>query len=51
MKFWNSEKLSSFKAHELTWSVNKLHTCLIIDEKRSSNIYKISKKIVKLIGY
>ena len=51
MVFWNSEKLSNFKVpelfmncHELSWIVNELCTCLIINEKRSSNFYKISKK-------
>ena len=44
MTFWNLEKLSNFKAHELTWTVNELCTCLITDERRWSNIYKTSKK-------
>ena len=30
---------------------NELYTYLIIDEKRSSNIYKINKKLVKLNNY
>ena len=38
MMFWNSEKLSNFKAHELKWTVNELCTCLIIDEKISSSL-------------
>ena len=42
MTFWNREKLSNFKVHELPWTDNELCARLIIDEKRSSNIYKIS---------
>ena len=48
MTFWNSEKLSNFKVHKLSWTVNELCTYLIIYEKKSSNIYKISKKLAKL---
>ena len=51
MTFWNSEKWSNFKVHELSWPVIELCTCLIIDEKRSSNIYKSRKNIAKLISY
>ena len=46
--FWNSNKLSNFKVHELSRTVNELCTCLIIDEKGSSHIYKISKNIAKI---
>ena len=51
MTFWSSEKLSNFKVHELSSTVNELCTYLIIDEKRSSNIYQISKKLAKLSSY
>ena len=51
MKFWNSEKLSNFKVHKLSWTVNELCSYLIIDEKISSKIYKISKKLAKLNSY
>ena len=51
MTFWNSDKLSNFKVHKLSWTVNELCACLIIDEKRLFNIYKISKKLAKLISY
>ena len=52
MTFCKSEKWSNFKVHELSWNVNEFCTRLIIDEKRSTNnIYKISKKIEKLISY
>ena len=47
----NSEKSSIFKVRELSWIVNELCTCLIIDNKRSFNISKISKKIAKLLSY
>ena len=47
MKFRNPEKLSNFKVHELSLIVNELCTCLIIDKKRSSNIYKISKNTLR----
>ena len=50
MTFCNSEKLSNFKIHKLSWTVNELCTCLITDEK-SSNIYKISKNLAKLNSY
>ena len=50
MTFWNSEKLSNVKVHQLSCTVNELFTCLIIDEKWSSNIYKISKNTAKLIN-
>ena len=48
MTFWKSENLSNFKVHKLSWTVNELCTYLIIYEKKSSNIYKISKKLAKL---
>ena len=48
MTFWNAERLSNFKVHKLSWTVNELCTYLIIYEKKSSNIYKISKKLAKL---
>ena len=51
MTFWNSEKLWNFKVHKLSRTVNELCTYLIIDEKKSSNIYKISKKLAKLNSY
>ena len=51
MTFWKSEKLSNFKDHELSWTVNDLFTYLFIDEKISFNKYKISKKIAKLISF
>ena len=51
MTFWSSENLSNFKVHELSWTVSKLYSCLIIDEKRLSNIYKIILKIAKSISY
>ena len=51
MTFWNREKLSNFKVHELPWTDNELCARLIIDEKRSSNIYKIGENIAKLISY
>ena len=28
MTFWNSEKLSNFEAHELSWTVNELCTLI-----------------------
>ena len=40
MTFRNSEKLSNFKVHELSWTANELRTYLVIDEKRSFNIKK-----------
>ena len=51
MTSWNSEELSNFKVCKLSWTVKELCTYLIIDEKRSSNICKISKKLVKLNSY
>ena len=48
MTFWSSEKLSNFKVHELSSTVNESCTYLVIDEERSSNIYQISKKLAKL---
>ena len=51
MTFWNSENFSNFKVHKLSWTVNELCTYLIIDEKKSSNLYKISKKLSKLNSY
>ena len=36
------------KVHELSSTVYELCTYLIIDEKRLSNIYLISKKLAKL---
>ena len=42
MTFWNSEKLSNFKVYKLSWTVDELCTYFIIDEKKSSNIYKVS---------
>ena len=44
-------KLLNFKVHEWSWTVNEFCSWLIIDEKILSNIYKISKNIVKLISY
>ena len=29
MTFWNSEKLSNFKAHKLAWTVNELCTRIL----------------------
>ena len=40
MTFWNYEKWSNFKAHEFSWTVNELRTCLIIEEKKI--IYSIT---------
>ena len=51
MTFWSLEKLSNFKVHEISSTVNELCTYLIIDEERSSNIYQISKKLAKLNSY
>ena len=51
MTFWSSERLSTFEVHQLSSTVNELCTYLIINEKRSSNIYQISKKLAKLNSY
>ena len=34
--FSNTEKLSNSKVHKLSWTVNELCACLIIDEKQPS---------------
>ena len=47
MTFSSSEKLSNFKVHALSSSVNEFCTYSIINEKRSSNTYQISKKLAK----
>ena len=51
MTFWNSEKWSNFKVHDLPWTVNEFCTCLIIGEKVLSNIYESSKNVEKSISY
>ena len=43
MTFWNAERLSNFKVHKLSWTVNELCTYLIIDEKN----HLIFTKLVK----
>ena len=45
------KKLIEFPSLKISWTLNELFTCLIIDEKKSSNVYKIGKKITKLISY
>ena len=45
MTFWNSEKLSNFKVHELSWTVNELGTSLTIDEKDHLIFTKLVKKL------
>ena len=42
MKFWNSEEKLS-KVHELSWTVNELCTCLIIEEKDHLRFTKLVK--------
>ena len=37
--------------YKLPLTLHGLHSCLILNEKRSSNIYKTSKNIAKLICY
>ena len=44
MTTWKLEKLSIFKAHELSWTASELCTCLIIGEKTSSVLVKSLKK-------
>ena len=39
------------KGHKFSWTVNELCTYLINDEKKSSNVYKISKNLAKLNSY
>ena len=38
-------KIIELQIHKLVWAANELCTSLIINKKRSSNIYKISKKL------
>ena len=44
----NNVLITNFKVHELWWTTNKLCTCLIIDEKRSPNIYETKKKTCEI---
>ena len=44
----NDVLITNFKVHELWWTTNKLCTCLIIDEKRSPNIYETKKKTCEI---
>ena len=44
-------KLIEFQIHKSLWTVKEFGICLIIVEKRSSNIYNIGKEFAKLINH